>query len=217
MRNFPYDSCCVDRDLPHNYGGWYLPHIIFCGISNALLIQGGANIYNVFWIFATRLKPFKTRSPIVLSPICHHLVWYFDPPPPTHTHPPSPCGDFSQNLITSSMDPREGSHIKWSWLVKYFLRYLVDRHTDTHIQTIPVNVQPMAQNLWMATMLSSELPTKCRSHYISTTNKKLSRVRDWTPCQSWAHNRDFLNWQLQPMHSKTSDSSCSEVVMYRCI
>ncbi len=85
MRNFPYDSCCVDRDLPHNYGGWYLPHIIFCGISNALLIQGGANIYNVFWIFATRLKPFKTRSPIVLSPICHHLVWYFDPPPHTHT------------------------------------------------------------------------------------------------------------------------------------
>ncbi len=46
-----------------------------------------------------------------------------------------PLADFSQNLITSSLGERQGSHRKWIWLAKYFLRHLVNRHTERNTQT----------------------------------------------------------------------------------
>ncbi len=44
-------------------------------------------------------------------------------------HGPLSRGDFFQNRITSSLGPREASHQKWSWLVIYFLSYVVNRQT----------------------------------------------------------------------------------------
>ena len=52
----------------------------------------------------------------------------------TYTRPhyhPYPATIFFQNRITLSLGPREASHWKWSWSVKRFLRYVVNRHKDT--------------------------------------------------------------------------------------
>ncbi len=52
-------------------------------------------------------------------------------PTPYPPGPPLSQGNISENQITSSLGHREGSHQKWSWLVKYFLSYVVNRRTDT--------------------------------------------------------------------------------------
>ncbi len=56
----------------------------------------------------------------------------FDPP---HPHPSLPPGEFSQNRVTSSLGPREAFHEKWRWSVQYFLRYVVNRDTQTDRHT----------------------------------------------------------------------------------
>ena len=96
--------------------------------SYQCLISNNMSISNRLVVIATR-KIFS----YLLS------LWpNFDRPPP-----PLTPGNFSQNLIVSSLGYMEGSHENWSWLVKYLLRYFVTgtytvRYTEKHKQERPL-------------------------------------------------------------------------------
>ena len=74
-----------------------------------------------WWLTVTYKTLLRSFARFVLSRWLSLIIGpkFMTPPPThTHTHQPLPQGDFSQNLVMSSLGQREGCHQKWIWLVK---------------------------------------------------------------------------------------------------